>query len=177
MAMRTTEDSGSALAAVVWSRPPYVTLPARGGGLGNEPGGAPLRRCLRLHGAAAAGQGSVQRPGAQRRPATCAGFASLCPFGVAWPGAAAWRPQDVGRGHARPGPSHPGHPGRVRRRSRLRPVRGGRLSGALCRNVAPGFCGGDGGSIRAWRGDASAANRKEVPCSHQPLPAAIPAAP
>ena len=37
MPMRRTEDSGSALAAVVWSRPPYVTLPARGGGLGNGP--------------------------------------------------------------------------------------------------------------------------------------------
>jgi hypothetical protein len=37
MAMRRTEGIGSALAAVVWSRPQYVTLPARGGGLGNGP--------------------------------------------------------------------------------------------------------------------------------------------
>lgn len=37
MAVRSTEDTGSGLAAVVWSRPQYVTLPARGGGLGNGP--------------------------------------------------------------------------------------------------------------------------------------------
>jgi len=41
MAMRRMEDIGSALAAVVWTRPQYVTLPARGGGLGNGPD--PLR--------------------------------------------------------------------------------------------------------------------------------------
>ena len=37
MAIRETEDSGSALVAVVWSQPQYVTLPAGNAGLGNRP--------------------------------------------------------------------------------------------------------------------------------------------
>ena len=37
MATGRTEGIGSALAAVVWSRPQYVTLPAGGAGLGNGP--------------------------------------------------------------------------------------------------------------------------------------------
>ena len=43
MADGDAENGGQrkALAAVVWSRPPYVTLPASGGRLGNEPD--PLR--------------------------------------------------------------------------------------------------------------------------------------
>ena len=37
MATGRTEGIGSALAAVVWSQPQYVTLPAGGAGLGNGP--------------------------------------------------------------------------------------------------------------------------------------------
>lgn len=53
MATGRTEGTGSALAAVVWSQPQYVTLLARGGGLGNEPDPIKILVVRRFDGACA----------------------------------------------------------------------------------------------------------------------------
>ena len=53
MAIRETEDSGSALVAVVWSQPQYVTLPAGSAGLGNRPDPLKILVVRRFDGACA----------------------------------------------------------------------------------------------------------------------------
>ena len=53
MAVRETEGTGSALAAVVWSQPQYVTLPAGNAGLGNGPDPLKILVVRRFDGACA----------------------------------------------------------------------------------------------------------------------------
>ena len=53
MAIRETEGTGSALAAVVWSQPQYVTLPAGNAGLGNGPDPLKILVVRRFDGACA----------------------------------------------------------------------------------------------------------------------------